>query len=121
MVKQGEIRVYGGIDAIPTQPLYRIKVGSLTFLAAQVTLTYFAGSNLRLTYGFGEFTETPIVTVTLLEVNSNINRQETQSAEIIAVSEDSVTLRLQRSATTNKAFSTADTATFHMIAIGQGV
>lgn len=96
-------------------------MGSLTYLAVQVTLTYFAGSNLRFTYGFGEFSQTPIVVVTLLELNSTINRQETQAAEIIAVSRDSTTLRLQRSATTNKAFGTRDTAICHMIAIGQGV
>lgn len=121
MVKQGEIRVYGGIDAIPTQPLYRMRVGSLVFLATQVTLTFFTASNLRLTYGFGEFSQTPIVTVTLLDLNSSINRQEIQAAETIAVSKDSVTVRLQRSATTNKSFGTADTATFHLVAIGQGV
>jgi hypothetical protein len=98
-----------------------MQMGALTYLATQATLTYFAGSNLRLTYAFTSFTQTPIVTVTLLEVNSNINRQETQAAEIIAVSKDEVTLRLQRSATTNKSFGTADTAIFHMVAIGQGV
>lgn len=121
MVKQGRIRVYGGVFSVPTQPLYIMQMGALSYLATQVTLTYFAGSNLRLTYAFSGFTQTPIVTVTLLELTSNINRQETQAAEMIAVSKDSVTLRLQRSATTAKAFGTADTAILHMIAIGQGV